>query len=78
MQQQHAQSDGLLDSFCEEAMDLLQDLPSKLAEFAHTPTNAEPINVVFRSVHTIKGNAGFFESVASLQGIASDMLIDFP
>ena len=50
----------LLLDFCDEAMDLLQELPEELARFAQDPTDAEAINVVFRAVHTVKGNAGFF------------------
>jgi len=50
----------LLLDFCDEATDLLQELPEELARFAKDPTDAEAINVVFRAVHTVKGNAGFF------------------
>ncbi len=60
MQDTQAQTDGLLAEFCDEAMDLLQDLPDRLAQYAQTPTDSELINIVFRAVHTVKGNAGFF------------------
>ena len=55
-----AQAEGLLVEFCEEAMELLQEIPERLSEFSQSPSNLEPLHVVFRSVHTIKGNAGFF------------------
>ncbi|NOY41854.1 MAG: chemotaxis protein CheA [Planctomycetes bacterium] len=60
MQPEQTQSDELLAGFCEESLDLLQGLPEKLSEFSVDPTDSEAINVIFRSVHTIKGNAGFF------------------
>lgn len=55
-----ARQDDLLIGFREEALDLLQDLPLRLAEFGREPGDSESINCIFRSVHTIKGNAGFF------------------
>ncbi len=60
MQPEQTQSDELLAGFCEESLDLLEGLPEKLAQFSLDPTDSEAINVIFRSVHTIKGNAGFF------------------
>ena len=53
-------SDGLLIEFCEEAMELLEELPQQLSAFAESPAELEPLHLVFRCVHTIKGNAGFF------------------
>ncbi len=54
------QPEALLVEFCEEAMELLQELPEHLSRFTEAPNDLEPLHVVFRSVHTIKGNAGFF------------------
>ena len=50
----------LLAGFCEESLDLLQGVPESLTQYANEPSDAEAMNVIFRSVHTIKGNAGFF------------------
>ena len=55
-----SQSGGLVADFCEEAVDLIENAAESMAEYARQPDNAEAINLVFRSVHTIKGNAGFF------------------
>lgn len=52
--------EDLLVGFREEALDLLHELPGQLAKFEADSSDAEAINVIFRSVHTIKGNAGFF------------------
>ena len=60
MNETSTQAEGLLVEFCEEAMELLQEIPERLSEFSQSPSNLEPLHVVFRSVHTIKGNAGFF------------------
>lgn len=61
---EHKQGDELLTEFREEAMDLLQDLPEALTQYQRDTSDAEGINRIFRSVHTIKGNAGFFGLVA--------------
>lgn len=57
-------SDDLLVGFVEESIDALQALPNQLDEFRRNPRCADPINAVFRSVHSIKGNAGFFNLAA--------------
>ena len=54
------QNGSLVADFCEEAVDLIESAAESMAEYARQPDNAEAINLVFRSVHTIKGNAGFF------------------
>lgn len=60
MKETQDRTEGLMDEFCDEANELLQDLPDKLHAFANDSDDAEAINKVFRSVHTIKGTAGFF------------------
>ncbi len=60
MNSESIQPDSLLVEFCEEAMEMLQELPERLSDFVESPSDVEPLHVVFRSVHTIKGNAGFF------------------
>ncbi len=51
---------SLLAEFCAEANDLLDGLAEKVSEFVESPSDSEAIHHVFRAVHTIKGNAGFF------------------
>jgi len=51
------QHDALAD-FIDEALESLRGLPSHLDAYRATPT-AEPINAVFRAVHSIKGCAAF-------------------
>ncbi len=53
-------TDELLIGFIEEAIESLEDLPAQLEQFRRNSDNNEPIAHVFRAVHTIKGNAGFF------------------
>ncbi len=60
-------NDELVAGFVEEAADLLQDLPERVDDYQRDASNSEAINVVFRGVHTIKGNAGFFGLVALKQ-----------
>ncbi|CAL1124787.1 unnamed protein product [Cladocopium goreaui] len=55
-----AESNELLEDFADEALDSLQGLPERLADFRSDPSDSDAINAVFRSVHSIKGNAGFF------------------
>ncbi len=51
-------SDALAD-FIEEALESLCGLPAHLEAYRAAPAVAEPINAVFRAVHSIKGCAGF-------------------
>ncbi len=67
MTEKPAPNDELIAGFVEEAMDLLQDLPQRVEDYQRNPGDADAVNVVFRSVHTIKGNAGFFGLVALKQ-----------
>lgn len=50
----------LLGDFADEAVAALRLLPASLEQYYSDPTNVEPINAVFRTVHSIKGNASFF------------------
>ncbi|MDA7950558.1 MAG: chemotaxis protein CheA [Pirellulaceae bacterium] len=58
------QCDDLLLGFIHESIDALQDLSEQLELHRDDPADAEPINMVFRAVHSIKGNAGFFGLIA--------------
>ncbi|MEO2049702.1 MAG: Hpt domain-containing protein [Pirellulales bacterium] len=52
--------DELLAGFIYESIDLLRDLPDQLETYCSNPADGGPLDGVFRSVHTIMGNAGFF------------------
>jgi two-component system chemotaxis sensor kinase CheA len=49
----------LLAEFYAEAVDHLQQIEAALLVLDHEPGNQESLNSIFRSFHTIKGNAGF-------------------
>ena len=53
------ESRELLADFVDEAAESLQDLPAQLDAYCRRPEDDEPINAVFRAVHSIKGCAGF-------------------
>lgn len=55
-----APSAELLPEFVDEAMSSLQGLPAHLDEYLRDPSAIESMHAVFRAVHSIKGNAGFF------------------
>lgn len=50
----------LLTGFLEEAQEHMESLEPDLLALESSPTDAEIINRLFRSVHSIKGGAGFF------------------
>jgi two-component system chemotaxis sensor kinase CheA len=54
-----AESRDLLTEFHAEAVDHLAQIEAALLALEHSPDDAEALNSVFRSFHTIKGNAGF-------------------
>lgn len=53
-------NDELLVGFVDEAIHGLRQLPDQIAAYRRQPQDAAPIHAVFRAVHSIKGNAGFF------------------
>ena len=52
-------SQELIADFVDEAVESLRPLASHLDAYRRDPSDADPINAVFRSVHSIKGCAGF-------------------
>ncbi len=52
-------SQELITDFVDEAVESLRPLASHLDAYRRNPSDADPINAVFRSVHSIKGCAGF-------------------
>ncbi|MBF0264413.1 MAG: chemotaxis protein CheA [Gammaproteobacteria bacterium] len=51
--------DEILQDFLVEAGEILETLNAELVDLEQTPDDADKINSVFRSFHTIKGGAGF-------------------
>ncbi|MEI6108244.1 MAG: chemotaxis protein CheA, partial [Opitutae bacterium] len=51
----------LLAEFYAEAVDHLQQIEGALLALEHHPDDPEALNSIFRSFHTIKGNAGFLQ-----------------
>ncbi len=50
--------EALREVFREEAYELLTQAESSLLELVENPSDSEPINTVFRAMHTIKGSGG--------------------
>ena len=50
----------LILEFCEEATEHLDSMDMALLSLEKDPEDKEAINSAFRSIHTIKGVAGFF------------------
>lgn len=64
MDTQTNNSAELLRDFADEAMSALHSLPGYLESYQRQPDDLDPINAVFRTIHSIKGNASFFGLVA--------------
>src|SRR4051812_46950520 len=63
---------ALLESFLAESEEGLAQAEQALLELEQSPGDAEAIDSVFRSMHTIKGNAGIFD-LAAVSEIAHAM-----
>ena len=53
-------SENAQETFLEESRELLQDMEQALLQLETTPDDADLINALFRSAHTIKGTSGVF------------------
>lgn len=53
-------NDELLLAFIDESLHSVHGLADQITAYLHNSANADSINGVFRTVHSIKGNAGFF------------------
>ena len=53
-------NDKLVDTFLEEARELLDGLEGHLLELERNPTDMEAMNAAFRALHSIKGSASMF------------------
>ncbi len=61
--------DDILKDFLAESKENLELLDQQFVELEQEPDNAELIKSIFRTIHTIKGTAGFF-GFTTLEGIA--------
>ena len=52
---------GMLAEFVAECKEHLEEANTKLLELERDPQRQEPLNAVFRGLHSIKGAAGFFK-----------------
>jgi two-component system chemotaxis sensor kinase CheA len=57
----------LFDEFLVEAREHLENLENKLLELEKDPDNPELLNAAFRSMHTLKGGAGFLGLTAIVE-----------
>ena len=48
----------LLETFRDEALELIQELEEALLELEETPQDATLVDRVFRALHTLKGSGG--------------------
>ncbi|ODS01374.1 hypothetical protein AUC68_00490 [Methyloceanibacter methanicus] len=53
--------DDLLAEFLVETCEQLDELDTSLVRFEQNPNDAEMLNTIFRTAHTIKGTCGFFD-----------------
>jgi len=57
----------MLQLFCAEAQDLLQDIEQGVLVLESNPTDSATINTVFRAFHTFKGNVGMMKLIVLQQ-----------
>jgi two-component system chemotaxis sensor kinase CheA len=70
------ETETLLRQFIPEARDLLEQAGSSLLALERDPGAAEPLNALFRAVHTLKGTSGLFavEPLTRLVHAGEDVL----
>ncbi|RUM87349.1 MAG: hybrid sensor histidine kinase/response regulator, partial [Thermodesulfatator sp.] len=61
--------EDVLKDFLTEAKESLEKLDEEFVELEQDPQNAEILKSIFRTMHTLKGTAGFF-GFKTLEGIA--------
>ena len=52
--------DSAVETFAQEAKELLDEMENSLLALEDTPDDDEMINSLFRAMHTIKGSSGLF------------------
>ncbi len=70
--------DDLLADFIAETREMLEASGGELVAWEADPTDRARLDAIFRFVHTVKGNCGFFDfpRLASLSHAAEDALAD--
>src|SRR3954469_6397449 len=70
--------DELLNDFIAETRDMAQALSGAIVAWEATPQDREQLDEIFRFVHTVKGNCGFFDlpRLQQLSHSAEDVLAD--
>src|SRR5687768_5051824 len=70
--------DDLLAEFVAETREMLAALGSEIVAWEANPTDRARLDTIFRFVHTVKGNCGFFDfpRLESLSHAAEDALSD--
>lgn len=70
--------DDLLAEFIAESRDMLEALSGEVVAWENDPGDRARLDAIFRFVHTVKGNCGFFEfpRLESLSHAAEDALSD--
>ncbi len=68
--------DDIVNDFIVESTESLESLDSKFVELEKNPDDTTLLNDIFRSVHTIKGAAGFlgFEQMVEVTHVTEDVL----
>jgi len=68
--------DELINDFIAETRDMLQALSGQVVAWEASPGNREQLDEIFRFVHTVKGNSGFFDlpRIEALSHAAEDVL----
>jgi two-component system chemotaxis sensor kinase CheA len=72
-----APRDPLLETFLEEADELLEAFESALLALESAPADREPLGAAFRAAHTLKGNSAMlgFERIAEVTHALEDLLV---
>ena len=70
--------DDLLAEFIAELRDMLEALSGEIVAWEADPSDRARLDAIFRFVHTVKGNCGFFEfpRLEALSHAAEDALAD--
>lgn len=70
--------DDLLADFIAEARDMMEALSGEIVAWESDPGDKERLDAIFRFVHTVKGNCGFFDfpQLEKLSHAAEDTLAD--
>jgi len=68
--------DSALPTFIAESRELLQSMEEALLRIEQSPDDAETINAIFRTAHTIKGSAGLFglDDIVAFTHVAESVL----